>query len=74
MSNKQKNKNKHKHTHQTTEQVHDGSFFRKLSNENVMPDGMISAIDETDFVSLLLAEQSAMQPFISNLRSDDLAP
>ncbi|QXM05214.1 hypothetical protein [Crassaminicella indica] len=52
----------------------DESFLERLSQENIMPDGMISEIDETDLINLFLAEKSAIQPFISKVDPKDLAP
>ncbi|QEK13113.1 hypothetical protein FQB35_12725 [Crassaminicella thermophila] len=52
----------------------DESFLERLRQENVMPDGMISEIDETDFINLLLAEKSAVKPFIVDKKNKDLAP
>jgi hypothetical protein len=53
---------------------HNENFLERLSQENIMPDGMISEIDETDLINLLLAEKSAIQPFISKVDPKDLAP
>ncbi|QZY54258.1 hypothetical protein [Crassaminicella profunda] len=73
-------KNKHK-KHKKREEnkdldhsFNDESFLERLSQENIMPDGMISEIDETDLINLLLAEKSAIKPFISKVDPKDLAP
>jgi hypothetical protein len=68
-TNKQKGENK-----DFNDSIYNEGFLGKLSQQNIMPDGMMSEIDETDLINLLLAEKSAIQPFISNVDPKDLAP
>lgn len=69
-----KNKHKHREVNHDLDYSSNDNFLKRLSQGNIMPDGMISEIDETDFINLLLAEKSAIQPFISNTNTKDLAP
>lgn len=38
------------------------SFFERLSQENILSDGMLSEVDQTDLVNRLLEEKSIVPP------------
>ncbi|MBF8982939.1 hypothetical protein IZY60_05270 [Lutibacter sp. B2] len=50
------------------------SFFNKLRNDNILSDGMLSQIDETDLVNMIMTEQSSLSSFIPPDPHQDLAP
>lgn len=50
------------------------SFFNKLSKDNILSDGMLSQIDETDLVNMIMTEQSSLSSFVSPDPHQDLAP
>ncbi|WZL73783.1 hypothetical protein QBE52_03340 [Clostridiaceae bacterium 35-E11] len=65
MDKKHKTKNKNGKNEQEKnsfrEQDHD-SFFQKLSKDNILSDGMLSEVDQTDLVNRMLTEASIVPP------------
>ncbi|KXG75654.1 hypothetical protein [Thermotalea metallivorans] len=50
------------------------SFLQRLSDGNIMPDGLLTAVDQTNFVNLIIGESAAEENIESHRRHEDLAP